>query len=150
MESNINSAKILLVEDNPADQKLTLEALRERAWAGEAFIVEDGVEVLRFLRKEGNYGNAPAPDLILLDLNLPKLDGREVLRQLKGDRVFRRIPVVVLSTSDSEEDVGKCYDRHANCFITKPIGIDAYFEAMQAIEAFWLGLVKLPTPKVCA
>jgi chemotaxis family two-component system response regulator Rcp1 len=129
---------ILLVEDNPADARLAQEALKDAKVSNNLHIVGDGVEAMGFLRREGKYSDAVRPDLILLDLNLPKKDGREVLAELK------RIPVVILSVSRDEEDIIKCYNRHANCYVTKPINLDCFFEVVRSIENFWLTTAKLP------
>ncbi|HLI10852.1 MAG TPA: response regulator [Alphaproteobacteria bacterium] len=137
--------EILLVEDNPADARLTRELLREGKIHNSCHHVIDGVEALRFLRREGDYAAAPRPDLILLDLNLPRKDGREVLADLKADPKLRNIPVVVLTTSEAEQDIVKTYELHANCYITKPVGLDKFITIVRAIESFWLTVVKLPS-----
>jgi CheY-like chemotaxis protein len=138
------SAKILLVEDNPGDVRLTREALKEGKILNELSVVEDGVEALAYLRREGRYTEAERPDLILLDLNLPKKDGREVLEEIKGDNSLKKIPVVILTTSAAERDILKAYDLHANCYITKPVDLDQFIHVVQLIEDFWLTIVKLP------
>ncbi|TMD03059.1 MAG: response regulator [Chloroflexi bacterium] len=135
---------ILLVEDNPGDVRLTLEALREGRIANQLHVVHDGEEAMDFARQQGDHLHAPRPDLILLDLNLPKKDGREVLEELKNDPDLHRIPVIVLTTSSAEADVLRSYDLHANCFISKPIGYDDFIAAVRSIENFWLRLVQLP------
>lgn len=135
---------ILLVEDNPADARLILEALRECEISYRMQVVEDGVEALAYLRREGGYAQKPRPDLILLDLNLPKKDGREVLAEIKDDQRLRRIPVIVLTTSHAETDIGICYDRYANSYVTKPVQLEDYLRAVKAIEGFWLSIAKLP------
>ena len=135
---------ILLVEDNPGDVRLAQEALKESKIRNKLFIVDDGVEAMTFLRKQGKYVNAPRPDLILLDLNLPRKSGREVLTEVKTDESLKRIPVVVLTVSKAEEDVIKCYDDHANCYITKPLDFNQFMEVTKSIEEFWLTIVKLP------
>jgi chemotaxis family two-component system response regulator Rcp1 len=135
---------ILLVEDNPGDVQLTMEALEESKLKNNLFIAYDGEEAMQFLRKEGKFSDSPKPDLIILDLNLPKKDGREVLKEIKEDENLRRIPVVVLTTSEAEEDVMKMYDLHANCYITKPLGIDKFIEVVKSIENFWMSIVILP------
>jgi chemotaxis family two-component system response regulator Rcp1 len=135
---------ILLVEDNPGDVRLTIEALKEGKVLNTLSVAMDGVEALSFLYREGEYANAPRPDLILLDLNLPKKDGREVLAEIKSDENLRRIPVVVLTTSQAEQDIIKSYDLHANCFITKPVDLEQFISVLQSIENFWLTIVKLP------
>ena len=136
--------EILLVEDNPGDVRLTVEAFKEGKLSNRLSVVEDGVEAVAFLRREGKYGDAPRPDLILLDLNLPKKDGREVLAEIKTDEDLRRIPVVILTISQAEEDIIKTYDLHANCYVTKPVGLDQFMKVVQSIEEFWLSIVKLP------
>jgi len=136
--------EILLVEDNPGDVRLTLEALKEGKVLNNLSVVGDGVEALAFLRREGKNGDAPYPDLILLDLNLPKMNGYEVLRKIKEDPSLRRIPVVILTVSKDEEDILKSYDLHANCYITKPVNLDQFINIVESIEDFWLTIVKLP------
>ena len=140
----VNRHHILLVEDNSGDQRLTIEALKHRGSQVQLSIVHDGVEAMAFLRGEGKYAGAPRPTLIILDLNLPRKDGREVLAEVKQNDEFRRIPVVVLTTSKAEEDISKSYDFHANCYITKPVDLDKFFAVVGAIETFWLNTVELP------
>jgi two-component system, chemotaxis family, response regulator Rcp1 len=136
---------ILLVEDSAGDARLAKEALKDSKVTNELFIVDDGVEAMNFLRRKGKkYENAPRPDLILLDLNLPKKDGREVLAEIKEDEDLKRIPVVILTVSKAEEDIIKTYNLHANCFITKPIDLDQFMRVVRSIEEFWLEIVKLP------
>jgi two-component system, chemotaxis family, response regulator Rcp1 len=135
---------ILLVEDNPGDVRLTVEALKEGRVRNQLSVVSDGVEALAFLRNQGPYTDAPRPDLMLLDLNLPKKDGREVLAEIKDDPNLRRIPVVVLTTSEAEADVLKSYALHANCYITKPVDLEQFINVIGTIEDFWLTIVKLP------
>ncbi len=135
---------ILLVEDNPGDVRLTEEALKEGKVLNKLHIARDGVEAMAFLRRENKYADAVRPDLILLDLNLPKKDGREVLAEIKTDERLKRIPVVILTTSRAEEDIIKTYDHYANCYITKPIDLDQLINVVKSIEDFWLSLVKLP------
>ena len=137
--------EILLVEDNPGDVRLTQEALKESKVTNNLSVAEDGVEALAFLKREGKYADAPRPDLLLLDLNLPKKDGRELLEEIKVDDNLKRIPVVVLTTSKAEEDIIRMYDQHANCYITKPIDFDQFIEVIKSIEDFWLTIVKLPS-----
>jgi two-component system, chemotaxis family, response regulator Rcp1 len=137
--------EVLLVEDNPGDVRLTREALKDGRLLNSVTVVGDGVEALSFLRREGKYANAVTPDLILLDLNLPKKDGREVLAEIKADPRLRRIPVVVLTTSSAEEDILKTYDLHANCYITKPVDLEQFIQVVKSIEDFWLSIVKLPS-----
>jgi CheY-like chemotaxis protein len=136
--------EILLVEDNVGDARLTLEAFKEGKVTNNLSVVRDGVEALAYLRREGPHANAVQPDLVLLDLNLPRKDGREVLAEIKADDRLKRIPVVVLTTSGAEEDVAKAYGNHANCYITKPVDLDQFLRVIQSIESFWLSLVKLP------
>jgi two-component system, chemotaxis family, response regulator Rcp1 len=136
---------ILLVEDNPGDVRLTREALKEGKVLNTLSVAGDGVEALAFLRRGGKYADAPRPDLILLDLNLPKKDGREVLAEIKTDDNLKRIPVVVLTTSQAEQDIIKSYNLYANCYITKPVDLDQFITVLQSIEDFWLTIVKLPS-----
>jgi len=142
--STNGSAKILLVEDNPGDIRLTREALKEGKILNDLSVVGDGAEALAFLRREGGYAQAAKPDLILLDLNLPKRDGREVLEEIKRDDDLKKIPVVVLTTSAAEQDILEAYDLHANCYITKPVDLGQFIKVVQLIEDFWLTIVKLP------
>jgi len=139
--------EILMVEDSPTDAQLTIEALHAAKIANRLTHVEDGVEALQFLRQQGPYADAPRPDLILLDLNLPRKDGREVLEELKRDPDLKVIPVVVLTTSRSEQDVLRSYQLHANCYITKPVDFTKFMEVVKAIEQFWLTIVTLPGEK---
>ena len=141
---NVMPIELLLVEDSEPDVRLTMEALREAKVKNRLWVVEDGVEAMAFLRQEDGHADAPRPDLILLDLNLPRKDGREVLREIKGDESLKRIPVVILTTSKSEEDVLRAYDLHANCYITKPVDFTRFMEVVKSIEDFWLTVVKLP------
>ena len=136
--------EILLVEDNPGDIRLTLEAFKDSKVCNNMHVVQDGVEALAFLRQEGDYANKPRPDVILLDLNLPKKDGREVLAEIKQDPALKRIPVVILTTSDAEQDVVKTYNLHANCYITKPVDLERFMTVVKSIETFWFSVVKLP------
>jgi len=142
--TSISPLEILLVEDNPGDIRLTEEGFKEAKICNNLNVVTDGLEVMRFLRREGKYTNAPCPDLILLDLNLPKKDGREVLAEIKEDPLLRRIPVIVLTTSRAEEDILKTYDLHVNCYITKPVDLEQFLEIVRGIQDFWLTIVKLP------
>jgi two-component system, chemotaxis family, response regulator Rcp1 len=139
-----NNLAILLVEDNPGDVRLTQEAFREGLFEKQLSVAPDGVEAMAYLRRQGPYADARRPDVILLDLNLPRKDGREVLAEIKGDSDLRRIPVVVLSTSRSEEDITRSYDLHANCYVTKPADFDEYVDTVRSIEEFWMRVVKLP------
>jgi len=136
--------EILLVEDNPGDARLAREALKDSKIRNSLSHVKDGVEALAFLRQQGDYAAAPRPDLILLDLNLPRKDGRQVLAEIKQDPDLQRIPVVVLTISKDEEDVLKTYNLHANCYITKPIDLGQFMKVVKSIEDFWLTIVKLP------
>ena len=133
-----------MVEDNPGDVRLAKEALADSKVKNKIYSVGDGVEALAFLRKQGKYADMPHPDLILLDLNLPKKDGREVLAEIKCDKNLKRIPVVILTVSSAEEDILKTYDLHANCYITKPIDLNQFIKVVKSIEDFWLTIVKLP------
>ena len=135
---------ILLVEDNPSDVYLTEEALRTVGAVSRLHVASDGVEALHFLRRQGIHAEAPRPDLILLDLNLPRMDGRRVLAELKEDEDLRRIPVIVLTTSNAPSDIVKCYDLHANCYIVKPVDFDRFEKMIRAIEEFWFRYVTLP------
>lgn len=137
--------EILLVEDNPADVRLTKEALKEGKVLNNLFEVQDGVEAMKYLRNIGEYAGRTRPDLILLDLNMPRKDGREVLAEIKADADFKRIPVVVLTTSKAEEDILKSYDLYANCYITKPVDLTQFIEVVKTIETFWLTVVTLPS-----
>ena len=136
--------EILLVEDNPGDERLTREALKEGKVYSNLHWVKDGVEAMQFLRRQGKYASVPRPDIILLDLNLPKKDGREVLQDIKNDGDHKRIPVVVLTTSKAEEDVLRTYNLHANCYVTKPVDLEKFIVVVKSIDAFWLTVVTLP------
>lgn len=136
--------EILLIEDSPSDAQLAIEALHAAKISNHLSHVEDGVEAMQFLRREGPYADAPRPDLILLDLNLPRKDGREVLKELKDDPHLKLIPVVVLTTSRAEQDVLRSYALHANCYITKPVDFMQFMEVVKSIEHFWLTVVTLP------
>jgi len=144
METAAKNVEILLVEDNPGDVRLTQEILNEGI-RNNLSVVENGVEALSFLRKEGKYKNSPIPDLILLDLNLPKKDGREVLIDIKNDDNLKNIPVVVLTTSQAEEDIANVYNLHANCYVSKPVELNEFINVVKSIEDFWLSIVKLPS-----
>jgi CheY-like chemotaxis protein len=138
--------EILLVEDNPADVRLTQEAFRDGKIHNMLAVAKDGVEAMQFLRRQGKYADAVRPDLILLDLNLPRKDGREVLAEIKADPSLMRIPVVVLTTSRAEMDVVKTYNLHANCYVVKPVDFEQFIHAIHSIESFWLTAVTLPPP----
>lgn len=144
MAHESHAIEILLVEDNPGDARLTLEAMRDAKVHNRIHVVEDGVEALAFLRREGSYGDAPRPDLILLDLNLPRKDGRAVLAEVKADPDLKRIPVVVLTTSQAEDDVLRAYDLHANCYVTKPVDLEQFMKIIKQIDEFWVKVVTLP------
>ncbi len=146
--SNLMATKpimILLVEDNPGDARLTIETMKSAKVRNTLHVARDGIEAMAFLRQEAGFANAVRPDLILLDLNLPKKDGREMLADLKADPILRRIPVVVLTTSQAEEDIVRSYDLHANCYITKPIDLNQFIVVVKSIENFWLTIVSLPS-----
>jgi len=136
--------EILLVDDNPGDVRLTQEAFRDAKVQTNLHVASDGVEAMAFLQREGKYMDAPRPDLVLLDLNLPKKDGREVLAEIKDDPILKTIPVVILTTSASEADILRSYRLHANCYITKPFGLEGFLDVIKSIDAFWLSVVKLP------
>jgi CheY-like chemotaxis protein len=136
--------EILLVEDNPGDIRLTQEALKENKIRNNLYVAKDGVEAMQFLRQINGFKDAPRPDLVLLDLNLPKKDGREVLAEIKTDEKLRAIPVVILTTSDAEDDVAKAYQMYANCYVRKPIDLNRFIDVVKVIENFWLSIVELP------
>jgi CheY-like chemotaxis protein len=135
---------ILVVEDNPGDARLIKEILNENKFYNSLYIVNDGVEAMSFLRNEGKYSIVPKPNLIILDLNLPRKDGREVLAEIKGDEDLRHIPIVIMTISQAEEDIQKTYKLHANCYITKPIDLNEFIKVIKSIEDFWFSTVKLP------
>jgi chemotaxis family two-component system response regulator Rcp1 len=136
--------EILLVEDNPGDVRLTIEAFKEGKVLNRVNVVDNGVDALAYLRREGRFADAPRPDLILLDLNLPKKNGRTVLAEIKEDPQLKRIPVVVLTTSQAEEDILSSYDLHANSYVTKPVGLDQFIDVVKSIEDFWIVVARLP------
>ncbi len=136
--------EILLVEDSPTDILITREAFEDAKLLNTLHVVEDGVKAIEFLRRQGSYASSPRPDLILLDLNLPRKNGREVLAEIKATAEFKSIPIVVLTTSNADEDILKAYNLHANCYVIKPVGFDNFFKAVQSIESFWFGIVTLP------
>jgi chemotaxis family two-component system response regulator Rcp1 len=140
----VRPIEILLVEDSAGDVRLTMEALKDAKICNRLNVAEDGVKAMEFLRQEGTHAGSPRPDLILLDLNLPRKDGREVLEEIKADQSLRRIPVVILTTSQAEEDVLRAYNLHANCYVTKPIGFQEFMKVIRTIEDFWLTVVRLP------
>jgi CheY-like chemotaxis protein len=142
--NNESLIEILLVEDDPGDVRLTMEALKKSKVHTHLNVVGDGIEALAFLRRQGKYKDAPHPDIILLDLNMPRMDGRELLVQLKADPDLHRIPAVVLTTSAAEEDIARSYELHANCYITKPVDLSQFMKIVLSIEDFWFTVVKLP------
>jgi chemotaxis family two-component system response regulator Rcp1 len=144
MKSIGDTIRVLLVEDNLADIRLTQEALKGTKVLVELDVVRDGEEAMRFLRKQGQYRDAVDPDVVLLDLNLPRKDGREVLAEIKADEELKRIPVVILTSSQAEEDILRTYELHANCFITKPVDFAQFLQVVRCIEEFWFTVVKLP------
>ncbi len=146
-ENYVMPLEILLVEDNPADVRLTTEALKEEKVLNKLHVVNDGVEALEFLNRQGKYADAVRPDLIILDLNLPRKDGREVLKEIKNDDSLKTIPVVVLTISKAEEDIFRAYNLHANCYITKPVDLGQFIKVAKSVNEFWLTIVRLP-PKV--
>lgn len=143
-KEKLRPIEILLVEDNLADVRLMEEALKDGKIDNNLSIARDGAEAMDFLHREGKYNGAPIPDIILLDLNLPKMDGRQVLKEIKNDEKLRSIPVVILTISKAEEDILKSYKLYANCYITKPVDLDQFFRVANSIEDFWLTIVKLP------
>lgn len=140
----IRPIEILLVEDNPGDARLTIEGFKDARVKNNITVVEDGVEAMAYLRREGQYANVGLPDLILLDLNMPRKDGREVLAEIKADETLKRIPVLVFTVSSSEKDILTAYNLQANAFITKPIDLDEFITVVRSLEEFWLSIVKLP------
>jgi chemotaxis family two-component system response regulator Rcp1 len=144
MRTGSEPIEVLLVEDNPGDVRLTREALRDGKVHNNLSVAPDGVEALAFLRRQGKYADAPRPDVILLDLNLPKKDGREVLEEIKADPSLARIPVVILTSSEAERDIAQAYELHANCYVTKPVDLDQFIHVVRSIEDFWFTIVKLP------
>jgi two-component system, chemotaxis family, response regulator Rcp1 len=137
--------EILLVEDSPADVRLAMEALHEAKVLNNLSVVDDGIRAMQFLRQEGPYAGSARPDLVLLDLNLPRKDGRQVLEEIKADANLRRIPVVILTTSQADEDILRAYNLHCNCYITKPVDFQQFMHVVQSIESFWLTVVRLPS-----
>lgn len=136
--------EILMVEDNPSDVRLTMEAFKDAKVYNNMSVAADGEDAMAFLKRQGRYADSPRPDLILLDLNLPKKNGREVLEEIKADPDLKRIPVVILTTSDDEKDILQAYDLHVNAYITKPVDLDQFIKIVEAVEDFWLSVVKLP------
>ena len=141
---DVKPIDVLLVEDNAGDVRLTIEALQEGKILNKLTVASDGVQALAILRKQEGFEDAPTPDIILLDLNLPRKDGREVLAEIKADEALRRIPVVVLTTSQSEEDIVRSYNLHANCYVSKPVDLDRFIDVVKSINNFWFSVVKLP------
>ncbi|QCC52155.1 response regulator [Halapricum salinum] len=139
-----DAVEILLAEDNPGDVKLTEKALEQGHIINNLHVVTDGVEAMQFLRREGEYADKPRPDLVLLDLNMPRKDGKEVLKDVKDDPDLRRIPIVVLTSSEAEEDIVRSYDLHANAYLTKPVDFSGFLDIVEHIEDFWLSVVKMP------
>jgi chemotaxis family two-component system response regulator Rcp1 len=144
MEEINKRVEILLVEDNPGDIRLTVEALKENKMPNKLNVVNDGAEALAFLYKRGKYADAPRPDLILLDLNLPKMNGLEILEEIKTDPALKRIPVVIFTASSAQRDIFNSYNHHVNCYITKPVHLEQFIAVVKSIENFWLTVVKLP------
>ena len=142
--TTLNQINILIVEDNPGDARLIKEVLKDSKISNNLFTVSDGVEAMEFLMNKGNFDHHPLPDLIILDLNLPKKDGREVLSEIKSDDNLKKIPVVIMTISQAEEDILKSYNLHANCYITKPIDLNQFIKVVKSIEDFWFTIVKLP------
>jgi CheY-like chemotaxis protein len=140
----VEPIKILLVEDQPADVRLTEEVLKQGKVANELYVAEDGEKAMQFLRQEAEYSEAPKPDLVILDLNLPRMDGKEVLQAIKSDPAFLKIPVLILTTSAAERDILDAYAHHVNAYITKPIDLDEFVAVVSSIEQFWLSIVRLP------
>ncbi len=146
MEHEVSrQVEFLLAEDNPGDVRLTQEALRESKIRNNLNVVTDGMEAIAFLRRQGKYADAPTPDVVLLDLNLPRKDGREVLAEIKSDPLLKRIPVVIITSSEAEQDILRTYELHANCYVTKPVDLDQFIKVIQSIENFWLTIVTLPS-----
>jgi CheY-like chemotaxis protein len=144
LDKEFNAIKVLIVEDSKADLRLTMEALKDCKLMLDIEAVKDGVEAMDFLRKKGEYKNSSKPDLILLDLNLPRKDGKKVLEEIKSDAHLKRIPVVILTVSSDEQDIIETYDLHANCFITKPVDLNQFIQVVKSIESFWFTIVNLP------
>jgi chemotaxis family two-component system response regulator Rcp1 len=147
MQTTKSSINILLAEDNPADVRLTQEAFKDGKISNNLFVVNDGIEAMAFLRKENKYKDVPYPDLFLLDLNMPRMDGREVLKEVKSDPNLKQIPIIILTTSDAEADILKSYELHANCYITKPVDFEKFITVVKQIEEFWFSIVRLPPHK---
>ncbi|TLS65639.1 response regulator [Mariprofundus erugo] len=144
MSTGEQAIEILLVEDSPGDVRLTVEAFKDMKLHNKLSVASDGVEALQFLRREGAYADASRPDIIILDLNLPRLDGRQVLAEIKADERLKHIPVIILTSSSADEDIAHTYKLHANCFITKPISFEEFTRVITTVNDFWLSIVKLP------
>ncbi len=144
IDSQAKTIEVLLVEDNPGDVRLTFEAMKEGKVVNHINVARDGVEAMAYLHRDGAYRNAARPDLILLDLNLPRKSGREVLAEVKADESLRQIPVVILTTSQAEEDILRTYNLHANCYVTKPVDLEQFIQVVRSINDFWFSVVKLP------
>ncbi len=144
MKNKFKAVEILLIEDNPGDVRLTVEALKESKIINNLNVVDDGIEALSYLQKEGIYKDKPRPDLIILDLNLPKKDGREVLGEIKSNDSLKQIPIVILTTSEVEEDIIKSYELHANCYIIKPVNMEQFIKVVKSVGDFWFSIVMLP------
>ncbi len=142
--SEIQDLEILLVEDNEGDIRLTIEAFKEAKIRNLIKVVRDGEEALRYLRREGKFSEVQLPDIILLDINLPKIDGKEVLNAIKNDAVLRVIPVIMLTTSSAESDIQESYANHANCYVLKPVDLNKFMDVIRSIEEYWISIVKLP------
>lgn len=141
---DIKPVEILMAEDNPGEVRLTVKALEQSKLKNKLNVVPDGIEAMKYLRQEGNYCDVVQPDIVFLDLNMPRMDGRQVLAEMKEDQTLKHIPVVVLTTSDSEQDIECSYQLHANCYITKPVDMEQFFKVVTSIENFWFTIVKLP------
>ncbi len=144
MKNKFKAVEILLIEDNPGDVRLTIEALKESKIMNNMHVADDGIEAMSFLKKEGIYKDKPRPDLIILDLNLPRKDGREVLGEIKSEDSLKQIPIVILTTSEAEEDIIKSYELHANCYITKPVDMEQFIKVVKSVGDFWFSIVMLP------
>jgi len=144
LKNGLKAVEILLIEDNPGDVRLTIEALKESKILNNLHVAVDGIEAMSYLNREGKFKDEPRPDLIILDLNLPKKDGREVLEEIKEDESLKKIPVVILTTSEAEQDIIKSYELHANCYITKPVNMDQFIKVVKSIGDFWFSIVILP------
>lgn len=144
LKNGFKAVEIFLIEDNPGDVRLTIEALKECKILNNLHVAVDGIEAMSYLNKEGKFKDEPRPDLIILDLNLPKKDGREVLGEIKEDELLKKIPVVILTTSEAEQDILRSYELHANCYITKPVNMDQFIKVVKSVSDFWFSIVLLP------